>query len=64
MDEAVRQVEHKADELYNCTLEAMKGYKDFVWALKDVLLERYVLSKDEVFSLLDDLMDVQQRKAA
>ncbi|OGB23649.1 MAG: zinc metalloprotease [Burkholderiales bacterium RIFCSPLOWO2_02_FULL_57_36] len=54
-DEAVRQLEDKADELYNRTLEAMKGYKDIIWSLKDTLLERYVLSKDEVFALLADM---------
>jgi cell division protease FtsH len=64
LDEAVHKVEEKADELYNRTLEAMKGYKDMVWALKDALLERYVLSKDEVFSLLAELMRTEERKAA
>ncbi|TFW03246.1 AAA family ATPase [Oxalobacteraceae bacterium OM1] len=64
LDEAVHKVEEKADELYNRTLEAMKGYKDMVWALKDALLERYVLSKDEVFMLLADLLPSPERKAA
>ena len=54
-DESVRQLEDKADELYNRTLEAMKGYKPVIWSLKDTLLERYVLSKDEVFELLADM---------
>jgi cell division protease FtsH len=54
-DESVRQLEDKADELYNRTLEAMKGYKDIIWSLKGTLLERYVLSKDEVFALLADM---------
>lgn len=54
-DESVRQLEDKADELYNRTLEAMKGYKPAIWSLKDTLLERYVLSKDEVFELLADM---------
>jgi len=56
-DEAVRQVESKADELYTRTLEAIKGYKDTMVALKGTLLERYVLSKDEVFTLLAELME-------
>jgi cell division protease FtsH len=30
-------------------------YKPTIWALKDTLLERYVLSKDEVFALLEDM---------
>jgi cell division protease FtsH len=62
-EEAVRQVEFKADELYNRTLEAMKNYKHLAWTLKDTLLERYVLSKDEVFALLAELTE-EQRQAA
>ncbi|GAB3550241.1 ATP-dependent metallopeptidase FtsH/Yme1/Tma family protein [Noviherbaspirillum agri] len=62
-DEAVRQVESKADELYTRTLDAMKDYKDLMWDLKDVLLERFVLSKDEVFSLLEEMTKPQQKAA-
>jgi cell division protease FtsH len=62
-DEAVKQVEGKADELYTRTLDAMKSYKDLVWALKDTLIDRFVLSKDEVFELLAE-MTQDQRKAA
>jgi cell division protease FtsH len=54
-DEAIKQLEDKADELYNRTLEAMKSYKDIIWSLKGTLLERYVLSKDEVFELLAEM---------
>lgn len=57
-DDAVRQLEDKADELYNRTLDAMKGYKDVIWSLKVALLERYVLSKDDVFELLKDIMQL------
>lgn len=62
-DEAMRQVEAKADELYTQTLEAMKSYKDLMWMLKDTLLERYVLSKDEVFELLADMSEKQLEAA-
>ncbi len=62
-EEALRQVETKADELYNRTLEAMKGYQHLIGALTGILLERYVLSKDEVFALLADLTE-SERKAA
>jgi cell division protease FtsH len=63
-EEAVRQVEVKADELYTSTLEAIKGYHDLILALKDTLLERYVLSKDEVFALLESLPTEPELKAA
>jgi cell division protease FtsH len=54
-DDEIRQVEAKADELYTSTLEAIRGYQYPIEALKDTLLDRYVLSKDEVFGLLKDL---------
>jgi len=63
-EESVRQVESKADELYTKTLEAMKGYTDLIVAIKDTLLERYVLSKDEVFALLSDLLESEDRLQA
>ncbi|MGV3742837.1 MAG: AAA family ATPase [Burkholderiaceae bacterium] len=63
-EDGVRLVEAKADELYSRTLESMKGYKDLTWALKDTLLERYVLSKDEVFELLAELSKEPQLEAA
>jgi cell division protease FtsH len=62
-DEAVKQVEVKADELYTRTLEAIKGYKFLISSLKDTLLDRYVLSKDEVFALLAEITQ-DQRQAA
>lgn len=54
-EEAIHQVEAKADELYTLTLEAIKAYRTAIEAVKDTLLERYVLSKDEVFALLRQL---------
>jgi cell division protease FtsH len=62
-DDALRQVEAKADELYTRTLESMKSYKDLMWSLKSTLLERYVLSKDDVFELLEEMMEPQQLAA-
>ncbi|WP_334188084.1 AAA family ATPase [Noviherbaspirillum sp.] len=62
-EESLRQVESKADELYTRTLEAIKGYKDLISMIKGTLLERYVLSKDEVFELLEGMIGVE-RKAA
>jgi cell division protease FtsH len=47
------QVEAKADELYSYTLGAIGDYKDVIASLKETLLERYVLSKDAVFDLLE-----------
>lgn len=54
-DTSVRELEQKADELYEQTLKAMTAYKDWMSQLKDTLMERYVLSKDEVFELLATL---------
>jgi cell division protease FtsH len=50
--DALKQVEAKADELYTRTLETMQGYRSAISAVKGTLLERYVLSKDELFELL------------
>ncbi len=54
-DDAVREVEIKADELYSQTLTAIAGYQSWMLQLKETLMERYVLSKDEVFELIGEL---------
>jgi cell division protease FtsH len=54
-EEAIKQVEAKADELYERTLTSVTGYRELIWGLKSTLLERYVLSKDEVFALLEEM---------
>lgn len=54
-DTSVCELEQKADELYGRTLRAITTYRDCMVQLKDVLMERYVLSKDEVFELLENL---------
>ncbi len=56
-DASVRELEQKADELYARTLRAIANYRDCMVQLKDVLMERYVLSKDEVFELLENLQN-------
>jgi cell division protease FtsH len=50
--DTLKQVEAKADELYTQTLDAMQEYKDLLSVLKSALLDRYVLSKDDIFTLL------------
>ncbi len=62
-EDGIRQLEEKADELYNRTLELMAAYKDIMWDVKNVLLEQYVLSKDEMFDLLEISMK-EELKAA
>jgi len=62
-EEALKQVEAKADELYTRTLEAMTDYREMIVDLKDTLLERYVLSKDEVFALLEEMTEPQLKAA-
>lgn len=56
-EDAVKLVEAKADELYTRTLEAITGYRAQMEGIKNTLLERYVLSKDEVFELLEQLQE-------
>lgn len=51
------QVEAKADELYSYTLQAIGDYRAVMDSIKDVLLERYVLSKDAIFALLEERLD-------
>jgi cell division protease FtsH len=53
-EHTLRQVEEKSDELYSYTLNAIRDYEDVIVALKDTLLDQYVLSKDAVFSLLEE----------
>jgi cell division protease FtsH len=55
-NDALSQLETKSDELYSRTLQAIKSYAELMAAIKATLLERYVLSKDEVFVLLEELM--------
>lgn len=54
-DDSLRAVEAKADELYSQTLAAMAAYRGWMEQLKSTLMERYVLSKDEVFELIGEL---------
>ncbi|HWJ95645.1 MAG TPA: zinc metalloprotease, partial [Telluria sp.] len=66
-DRTLHQVEEKSDELYNYTLGAIRDYKEMIASLKDTLLEQYVLSKDAVFSLLEerrDLLNLPHRPAS
>lgn len=51
------QVEAKADELYSTTLAAMRDYQGVMDSIKDELMERYVLSKDAIFALLEERLD-------
>ena len=53
-ERTIRQVEEKSDELYSYTLGAIRDYKEVIESIKDTLMEQYVLSKDAVFSLLDE----------
>jgi cell division protease FtsH len=57
-ERALQQVEAKSDELYSYTLAAIADYKAIIEAIKDSLLEQYVLSKDAVFALLERHRDL------
>lgn len=56
--ESLRQLEAKADELYSYTLQAMADYRAAISEIQEVLLERYVLSKEEIFELLAQRTDL------
>ena len=56
-EHTLRQVEEKSDELYNYTLNSIRDYQDVIVAIKDTLLDQYVLSKDAVFALLEQHKD-------
>ncbi|MES2298939.1 MAG: AAA family ATPase [Pseudomonadota bacterium] len=62
-ERALRQVEAKSDELYTYTLAAIGDYKAIIEAIKDTLLEQYVLSKDGVFALLEQHRELVPRAA-
>lgn len=47
------EVEAKADELYSYTLKAIADYRGQIDELKGVLMDQYVLSKDQIFALLE-----------
>ncbi len=53
--DSLRAVEAKADELYSQTLTSIAVYRGWMEQLKSSLMERYVLSKDEVFDLISGL---------
>lgn len=48
-------LEAKADELYQRTLEAMQCHRGKIESIKTILLDRYVLSKEDVFALLEEM---------
>lgn len=56
-DDSLRAVEAKADELYSQTLKGIAAYREWMSELKATLMDRYVLSKDEVFDLLEVLQE-------
>ncbi|XLZ69423.1 AAA family ATPase [Massilia sp. SR12] len=58
------QVEAKADELYSTTLAAMRDYRAVMDSIKDELMERYVLSKDAIFALLEERLDTAPLRLA
>jgi cell division protease FtsH len=56
-EHTLRQVEEKSDELYSYTLDAIRDYEKVILAIKETLLDQYVLSKDAVFALLEEHKD-------
>jgi cell division protease FtsH len=56
-EHTLAHVEAKADELYSYTLSAIADYRPVMESIKDELMERYVLSKDAIFALLEERLD-------
>jgi cell division protease FtsH len=54
-EDTVREVEQKSDALYSHTLNTVASYRPWMNKLKDTLMERYVLSKDDVFALIGEM---------
>lgn len=54
----IAKVEETADALYLRTQAIVQKYKADIEAIKSILLERYVLSKDEIFELLAERWNV------
>lgn len=52
-------VEKKSDELYRKTLKSITSYESWIVELKKSLMDKYVLSKDDVFELLAPLLPKQ-----
>jgi cell division protease FtsH len=63
-EHTLRQVEEKSNELYSYTLGAIRDYKAVIEALKDTLLDQYVLSKDAVFALLEERSEMLMAQLA
>ena len=56
-DHGLSQLEAKADELYSQTLKSIGDYRAVMESIKGELMDRYVLSKDEIFALLEERLD-------
>ncbi|MES2261067.1 MAG: AAA family ATPase [Pseudomonadota bacterium] len=57
-EHTLNQVEAKADELYSYTLKSIGDYRVAMEEIKEILLERYVLSKDAIFALLEERLEM------
>lgn len=49
----IREIEDKSNELYHQTLADLKKYISLIEYITPILLERYVLSKEEIFELIE-----------
>ena len=54
-DDAIKAVEKLSDQLYSHTLKSVTRYKQWMSSLSATLMDRFVLSKDEMFELLENL---------
>jgi len=56
-EHGLAQLESKADELYSRTLKSIGDYRAVMESIKGELMDRYVLSKDDIFTLLEERLD-------
>jgi len=56
-EHGLAQLESKADELYSRTLKSIGDYRAVMESIKGELMDRYVLSKDDIFALLEERLD-------
>ena len=56
-EKIIKEIEHKSENLYAQTLDDLKEYLPLIQKITPILLEKYVLSKEEIFDVIDTISD-------